>query len=89
VSGLFSVHLFYEWLDFGGIISNEFNIVWQSKIPFKVKIFMWLVRRKRILTKDQLFRKGWTGDSCCVFCGEHDDIHHIFVNCSTVQVICN
>jgi hypothetical protein len=24
-----------------------------------------------------------------VFCGEHEDIHHLFVNCSTVQVIWN
>jgi hypothetical protein len=37
-----------EWLDFGGIISNEYDIVWKSKIPYKIRIFMWLVREKRI-----------------------------------------
>jgi zinc-binding in reverse transcriptase len=45
-SGKFSVHSMYEWLDFDGIISNEYDIVWKSKIPYKIRIFMWLVRKK-------------------------------------------
>jgi hypothetical protein len=32
-SGIFSLHSFYEWLDFSGIINTDFNIVWQCKIP--------------------------------------------------------
>jgi zinc-binding in reverse transcriptase len=45
-SGLFSVRSFYEWLDFGGVVSQEYDIVWKSEISFKIKIFMWLVRKK-------------------------------------------
>jgi hypothetical protein len=37
---IFSVHYFYERLDFGGAISIEFDIVGNSKILFKIKIFM-------------------------------------------------
>jgi zinc-binding in reverse transcriptase len=45
-SGKFSVHSMYEWLDFDGIISNEYDIVWKSKISYKIRIFMWLMRKK-------------------------------------------
>jgi hypothetical protein len=26
-SGIFSVHSFYEWLDFGGVINHEYDII--------------------------------------------------------------
>jgi zinc-binding in reverse transcriptase len=86
-SGFFSVHSFYEWLDFGGVVSQEYDIVWKSKIPLKIKIFMWLVRRKRILTKDQLLKRGWQGDLSCIFCGQLETIDHLLVNCSIARVI--
>jgi zinc-binding in reverse transcriptase len=41
------MHSFYEWLDFGGVVSQEYDIVWKSKIPLKIKIFMWLVHKKK------------------------------------------
>jgi hypothetical protein len=37
VSGKFLVHSFYEWLSFGGVISDEYDIIWKSKIPLKIK----------------------------------------------------
>jgi zinc-binding in reverse transcriptase len=59
----FSVHSFYQWLDFGGVINSDYDVVGNSKIPFKIRIFMWLVRKQNILTKDQLIKKRWKGDS--------------------------
>jgi zinc-binding in reverse transcriptase len=45
-------------LKFGGVISTDYDVIWKSKIPFKIKIFMWLVRRHKILTKEQLAKKA-------------------------------
>jgi hypothetical protein len=86
-SAKFKVHLLYEWLDFGGVPNTDFDIVWKSKLPMKIKVFMWLVRRKRIMTKDLLLKRGWVGDSSCVFCGEHETIHHLFVTCPFINSI--
>jgi zinc-binding in reverse transcriptase len=47
VSEKFSVHSFYEWLSFGGVISDEYAIIWKSNLPFKIKFFMWLVRKRK------------------------------------------
>jgi hypothetical protein len=57
-SGLFSVHSFYKWLDFDGVVSHEYDIVCKSNIPLKIKICMLLVRKRRMLTKDQLLKRG-------------------------------
>jgi zinc-binding in reverse transcriptase len=48
---------------------------------------MWLLRRKKILIKDQLLKRGWDGNSFCVFCDKYEDIHHLFVQCLKVKVI--
>jgi zinc-binding in reverse transcriptase len=74
-------------LDFGGIINTDFDIIWQCKIPYKVQIFMWLVRKRKILTQDQLLRRGWDGNSYCVFCGQYEDIDHLLVQCPTVKIL--
>jgi zinc-binding in reverse transcriptase len=87
VSGIFSVHSFYEWLDFGGIINNEYDIVWKSDIPFKIKKNAWLVRKKKILTNDNLVHRGWDGDTFFAFCGSYEDIDHFFVQCSVAYIL--
>jgi ABC-type microcin C transport system permease subunit YejB len=45
IIGVFSGHSFYEWIDFDDIVSYEFDVVWKSKIPFKIKNYTWLVGR--------------------------------------------
>jgi hypothetical protein len=59
-SGFFSVKSMYNHLFSGGInlFSDEINDqnmkIWKSKVPLKVKIFLWLIQQNAILTKDNL-----------------------------------
>lgn len=60
-SGSFTVDFMYRALTHSGVpVSNNKNI-WKSKIPLKVKIFMWYLRRGVVLTKDNLARRNWQG----------------------------
>jgi hypothetical protein len=34
--------------------------LWKMKVPLKIKIFMWFVHRKEILTKDNLVKRNWS-----------------------------
>ena len=34
--------------------------LWKLKVPLKIKVFMWLLQRKIILTKDNLAKRNWT-----------------------------
>ena len=42
--------------------------IWKAKIPQKIKIFMWLVHNKSILTRDNMVKRKWQGDPTCIFC---------------------
>jgi zinc-binding in reverse transcriptase len=56
----FTVHSSYLQLNDGGLLSKDFETVWHSKILFKIQIFMWLVRKNRILTKVNIKNRGWS-----------------------------
>jgi hypothetical protein len=56
-SNFFTVKSVYDHLtrDDKGL---PYNRVWRAKIAEKIKIFMWLIERKYILTKDNMVWKG-------------------------------
>ena len=39
-----------------------FKGIWKLRMPTKIKIFLWLMIKNSILTKDSLIRRGWTGN---------------------------
>lgn len=40
-----------------------------------------MVGQNHILTKDNLLKKGWTGDPKCVFFSKVETVDHLFVRC--------
>jgi hypothetical protein len=47
-------------------IKVPYRFLWKSKLPQKIKVFLWLVFRNKILTKDNLKKRNWKGsDDCC------------------------
>jgi hypothetical protein len=38
---------------------NSYRRVWGAKVPEKIKIFMWLLEQKAILTKDNMIKRDW------------------------------
>jgi hypothetical protein len=42
-------------------------VFWKAKLPLKIKIFLWYLKRGVLLTKDNLMKRGWKGDSKCNF----------------------
>jgi zinc-binding in reverse transcriptase len=58
VREVFITHSCYTWLEFGGINNSQFSLTWSAYIPLKIKIFLWLVQKNKILTKDNLRKKG-------------------------------
>jgi hypothetical protein len=57
------------------------NFLWKTKLPHKIKAFLWLVVHKFFLTKDNLAKRNWKGNLDCVFCGLLDSIDHLFFQC--------
>lgn len=54
-------------------------------MSLEVKIFLWLVKRNRILTKKKLAKREWY--TAHVFCVAFEYIHHLFVTCPLIRQI--
>lgn len=70
-----------------GLKSKFMKLIWKIQCPSKFKIFSWLVMQDKILSKANLARRDWTGNTSCVFCGYHIDMVsclHLFVYCPFV-----
>jgi zinc-binding in reverse transcriptase len=79
--GMFYVHSLYKWLEYGGLRNIDFAVMWKTNLPLKIKKFIWLVRKNRVLTKLNLIKKGWNESTECMFCNEEKSTYHIFITC--------
>ena len=61
--------------------------LWKLKVPLKIKIFMWFLHRKVLLTKDNLIKRQWNGCKQCVFCQSEETVEHLFISCSFTKNI--
>lgn len=66
-----------------GMISNHWNWIWKSKIPPKIKVFLWKINHRIIPTKFFLSRRGLNLNSlACSWCNHiPEHIEHLFWEC--------
>ena len=85
-SGVFSVKTMYE--DLMNILPR-FNrkYLWKLKIPLKIKIFMWFLHKKVLLTKDNLTKRNWNGCMKCCFCDSVETVEHLFLSCLFAKML--
>jgi zinc-binding in reverse transcriptase len=72
---------------FRGITDNSADLWWYLPIPLKVKVFMWLVLHNKILTRDNLRKRGWEGEIQCTICNKQESISHLFFTCHIAKQI--
>ena len=84
-TNIFSTKSVYEFLTRENP-RKHFRHIWKAKIPYKIKIFMWLVENNAIITKDNLIRRHWIGVPACYFCHEDETIDHLFFQCSIAKI---
>jgi hypothetical protein len=85
-SGVFSVKSLYA--DFLNDHTKYLqNYLWKMKVPLKIRIFMWFLHRKVILTKDNLLKRSWSGCPKCAFCTSHETVEHLFIRCPFAKMV--
>ncbi|OAY78804.1 putative ribonuclease H protein [Ananas comosus] len=81
-SSTFSVRSAYAFLSFDGITNSKIAFLWKLKIPLRIKIFLWLAARNKLLTTCFLAKRGWQGPSICVLCYfDAETIDHLLFLC--------
>lgn len=66
------------------------NKVWDSQFWPKIKIFLWLLMRRKTLTWENLRKKGFCGPSRCPMCNlEEETMNHLFNTCEWANLLWN
>jgi hypothetical protein len=82
----YTVHSLYLALISNGTTRLNKQL-WRLKVPLKIKIFMWCLKREVVLTKDNLAKRNWGGSKQCSFCLREETIQHMFFDCSYARFI--
>ena len=62
-----------------------YMFIWNAKIPQRIKVFLWLLLRDRILSKANLSKRNWQGNINCTWCDCLETTQHIFFDCQIAK----
>jgi hypothetical protein len=79
-SGTFSTKSVYFGLTQGATVTH-FKEVWRTRVPPRIKVFLWQLIRSRLPSSDQVARRRGPSNGLCSLCGEPEDCNHIFFAC--------
>jgi hypothetical protein len=87
--GKFSVRSMYNSLIHPDIPIDKHsnNKLWKLKIPLRINVFGWYLRRGVVLTKDNLAKRNWQGSKLYAFCNQDETIKHLFFRCGFAKSI--
>jgi hypothetical protein len=60
---------------------TSFKEVWRTRVPPKIKIFLWQIVRGRLPPGAQLSKRHAPSNGLCALCGEWEDYNHTFFLC--------
>ena len=85
---IFIVKSLYNSLVHSCAVSFPCSIIWSPYVPTNVSFFTWEASWGKVLTQDQLKRRGWIlANRCSLCCAEEETINHILVHCSKAKVL--
>ncbi|KAM2637494.1 hypothetical protein EV1_021984 [Malus domestica] len=88
-NGVFTVKSAYNlFFDEEDLPDSCWDFIWRVNVPPKLKVFLWLMSKGRLLSNEQRVRRQLTSDSSCMTCcGPIESIAHIFKDCSRAMCI--
>jgi len=87
-NGTFTVRSMYNSFICGSVLPEK-SPIRKSKVPLKIKIFLWYLKRGVTLTKDNLAKRNWQGNVKCFLCSLVETIQHLFFECHFASFVWN
>jgi zinc-binding in reverse transcriptase len=79
----FTVKSAYSFITDTPHVQECYSRIWEIKAPPRVQIFVWLTMRNKILTIDNLVKRGWVITNMCYLCRANlESVQHIFNECT-------
>ena len=64
---VFSTKSLYSFLSNRGVCVKESDNIWKTKVPLKIKFFLWQIENDRLPTASALKKRGWRGSHLFLF----------------------
>uniref|UniRef100_A0A2N9ESY8 PARP catalytic domain-containing protein n=1 Tax=Fagus sylvatica TaxID=28930 RepID=A0A2N9ESY8_FAGSY len=88
--GVFASRSFYYALIDRRGVRFPWKSIWRVRAPPRVAFFVWTATWGRILTCDNLMRRGYTmAGWCCMCCCDGETVDHLLLHCSAAQKLWN
>lgn len=75
----------YNELTFSGFTNRWLMCAWRTKLPLKIRVFLWQVFNDKIQSAGQLNKMNWPGKIECKLCGQTETTDHIIFQCAVAQ----
>ena len=84
----FSVKSMYKGLEGSLALDFPHRLVWNPVVPPKTGVFAWEAAWGKVLTLDQLKRRGMTFANRCFMCEEEEEtIDHLLIHCKIAKML--
>ena len=81
-TGTFDIRSFYMALRDSSTVVFPWKSIWRTKAPRRACFFLWMAAWNKILTCDNLNKRGYTLTSwCCMCCSSGETVDHLLINC--------
>ena len=86
--GVFASRSFYQVLNVRPGVPFPWKVIWTAKAPPRVSFFIWTATWGKILTCDNLMRRGYTMVSrCCLCCSDGETVDHLLLHCPVSHML--
>jgi len=88
--GLYSSNSAYRAQFLGSYINHKISLIWRARTENKCKFFAWVLIRNKLLTTDNLARRGWPHQPSYALCnGPLESGLHLCLTCPFAQEVWN
>jgi hypothetical protein len=86
-NGKFSVQTLYAIINDMGVWQGYTPVVWKIRVSSKIHIFLWLLGRNKVFTRDNLAKRRDVDGVSCLFCLEAESSEHLFFKCYVASCV--